>query len=119
LIRQRVPRIKIRSFVLFLLSSLAVVHGRAEQGATVQMAPVTVKAGPLGFIVVRLSASTGLLGMVSEDAQIKDLVIIEVLKGSAADRAGLAAQDQILRACNVSHHQQPQANRRQGKGRHH
>jgi C-terminal processing protease CtpA/Prc len=65
------------------------------------MAPVTVKAGPLGFIGVRLTASTGFLGMVSENAHLKDLVIIDVLKGSPAERAGLSAQDQILKIDGV------------------
>jgi C-terminal processing protease CtpA/Prc len=90
-----------RLISLLLLSSVTVAQAVAEDSVPVQMAPVTVRAGPLGFIGVRLSASTGFIGLVSGSARLTDLVIIEVLKDSAAERAGLSAQDQILRIDGV------------------
>lgn len=59
------------------------------------MAPLTVNAGPLGFIGIRCSASVGLLGLVSSNAHIREPVIVEVIGDSAAQRAGLLAQDRI------------------------
>jgi C-terminal processing protease CtpA/Prc len=89
--------------LVFMLLLSASADGRAQgQGAApVQMAPMTVKAGPLGFIGVRLSVEMGLFGLVSSNAHIKGLVISEVLKDSAAERAGLIVQDTILQIDRV------------------
>jgi len=65
------------------------------------MAPVTVKAGPLAFIGIRCSVDVGFFGLVSNSAHIRELVIIEVFKDSAGQRAGLLAQDHILRIDGV------------------
>jgi len=61
------------------------------------MAPLTVNAGPLGFIGIRCSVSVGLFGIVSNNAHVKELVIVEVISESAAQRAALLARDRILR----------------------
>jgi len=60
-----------------------------------------VNAGPLGFIGIRCSASVGMFGLISNNAHIRDLVIVEVFRDSAAQRAGLLAQDRVLRIDGV------------------
>jgi C-terminal processing protease CtpA/Prc len=62
----------------------------------VQMAPVTVKAGPLGSIGIRCNLDVGLFAFVSDSARIRALVIADVTKDSPGARAGLRAQDHIL-----------------------
>jgi C-terminal processing protease CtpA/Prc len=92
---------KNRFVLILVLASMAGARATAEDAAPVQMAPVTVKAGALGFIGVRLSVSTGMLGLISTNAPITELVIVEVLRDSAAQRAGLVAQDRILQIDGV------------------
>jgi C-terminal processing protease CtpA/Prc len=87
---------------LLLLASIAAAQDSPPAEAPVQMAPVTVKAGPLGFIGIRCSVSVGLFAFVSSDAHIKDLEIIEVFKDSSAERAGIRAQDHILQIDGIS-----------------
>jgi C-terminal processing protease CtpA/Prc len=81
---------------MLLLLSMAPTYVLAQAADTVQMAPMAVKASPLGFIGIRLSVDTGFFGMLSSQAHIKELVISEVLKDSAAERAGLVERDRIL-----------------------
>lgn len=84
--------------IAFLLLPLGCA---AQESAPVQMAPVSVKAGPLAFIGIRCSASVGMFGMVSSHAHFRELVIIEVFKDSGGQRAGLLPQDHILRIAGV------------------
>ncbi len=89
--------VKSRLVPFLLLASTAGAQGVPQGGEPVQMAPLTVTAAPLGFIGIRCSASVGLFGLVSDNAPINELVIVEVIRDSAAQRAGLLAHDRILR----------------------
>jgi C-terminal processing protease CtpA/Prc len=66
-----------------------------------QMAPMTVTAGPLGSVGVRCAADVGLFGFVSDSAHLKGLAIVEVLKRSAAEQAGLQAQNRVTKIDGV------------------
>jgi C-terminal processing protease CtpA/Prc len=73
----------------------------AQESAPIQMEPMTVKTGPLAFIGIRCSASVGMFGLVSGNAHVKELVIMEVLSDSAGQRAGILPKDRILRIDGV------------------
>lgn len=83
------------------LASVAAAQDAAHQPAAVEMAPMTVKAGPLALIGIRCGATLGAWGMVSTGAHIKQLVIVEVFKDSAAERSGLAVNDRILQIAGI------------------
>jgi C-terminal processing protease CtpA/Prc len=95
----------LRRFLIPPLISMASLAAGAQDappaGAPVQLAPVTVKAGPLAFIGIRCAVTVGFFGFVSSDARIKDLVILDVLADSPAQRAGLLARDRVLRIDGV------------------
>ena len=91
----------IRLFRLFLLPGFLLVipatwGADAPSAPIVQMAPYNVKAGPLGYIGIRCSLDVGFLGLVSGNARIKSMVVSEVFKDSAAERAGIRVQDEVL-----------------------
>lgn len=84
------------------MAALAVGAQEAPPGgAPVQLAPVTVKAGPLAFIGIKCSVTVGFFALVSSNARIKDFVIVDVLADSPAQRAGLLAKDRVLRIDGV------------------
>jgi C-terminal processing protease CtpA/Prc len=89
-----------KSLILAVLL-LAPAAASSQESAPVQMAPVSVKAGPLGCIGISCSVDVGMLGLVSNNAHIKGLVIAEVFKDSAAQRAGLLPADRILKIDGV------------------
>jgi hypothetical protein len=95
------PHMKLLLTPFILIATVAGAQDAPQGGAPVQMAPVTVNAGPLGFIGIRCSASVGMFGLISNNAHIRDLVIVEVFRDSAAQRAGLLAQDRVLRIDGV------------------
>lgn len=83
-------------FLALLGPSAAVAEDAPQAAAPVQMAPVNVTAGPLGSVGIRCAVEIGLFALVSGNAHIKGMTISEVVKGSAAEKAGLMAQDRIL-----------------------
>jgi C-terminal processing protease CtpA/Prc len=85
-----------RILILVLMVSAACAQGVPQEGAPVQMAPVTVKAGPLGSIGIRCNLDVGMFAFISDSARIRALVIADVTKDSPGERAGLRAQDHIL-----------------------
>jgi len=68
----------------------------------VQMAPYSVKAGPLGYVGIRCSLDVGMLGLMSGNARIKSMVVSEVFKDSAAERAGIHVRDEVLTVDGVA-----------------
>jgi C-terminal processing protease CtpA/Prc len=66
------------------------------------MAPYNVKAGPLGYVGIRCSLDVGMLGLISGNARIKSMVVSEVFKDSAAERAGIRVHDEVLSVDGVA-----------------
>ncbi len=95
----------LRKFLFLPIGLLAVsvagAGGEPNDDQPVQLAPVTVKAGPLAFVGIRCAVTTGFFGLISGGARIKDLVVIEVAGDSPAQRAGLVAKDSVLRIDGV------------------
>jgi C-terminal processing protease CtpA/Prc len=87
--------------VTLVVLLLAAAAAPAQESTPVQMAPVTVKAGPLGYVGIRCAVDVGMLGLVSNNAHIRGLAIVEVFKDSAAQRAGLLPGDRIMKIDDV------------------
>jgi C-terminal processing protease CtpA/Prc len=97
----------IRPIRLFLLPGFLLVISTTRSADTpstpiVQMAPYNVKAGPLGYVGIRCSLDVGMLGLISGNARIKSMVVSEVFKDSAAERAGIRVHDQVLSVDGVA-----------------
>jgi C-terminal processing protease CtpA/Prc len=82
---------------VFLLVS-AGVRASPQDDAPVRMAPVSVTAGPLGFLGIKcdVDADAGFFGHVSNTTRIKGMVIAEVIRNSPAQAAGLMPKDRVL-----------------------
>jgi C-terminal processing protease CtpA/Prc len=90
---------KLPLLVLFVsLVSVATAQDSPADGEPVQMAPVSVTAGPLGFLGIKcdVDVDTGFFGHVSNSSRIKGMVVVEVKLNSPAQIAGMEPGDRVL-----------------------
>jgi C-terminal processing protease CtpA/Prc len=89
---------KLPLLVLFLSLVPVAAQDSAADGKTVQMAPVSVTAGPLGFLGIKcdVDVDTGFFGHVSNSSRIKGMVVVEVTRNSPAQIAGMEPRDRVL-----------------------
>jgi C-terminal processing protease CtpA/Prc len=91
-----------RNLTLAVLFASFVSIAHAQSGAAgdkpVQMAPVSVTAGPLGSLGIKcdVDVDSGFFGHVSSSARIKGMVVAEVTRNSPAQIAGLKPNDRVL-----------------------
>jgi len=90
-----------RRFLILLSCALAGASIAGAQSAgpvdePVQLAPVSVSAGPLAYLGLTCSLDVGLFAFVSSNARIKGMTIVKIADNSPAQRAGLMANDHVL-----------------------
>jgi len=89
---------KARLLFSFLLLAGVAVQEMPAADEVLELPPYVVKGTPLGFIGVKhVTVTVGMLGMFSERAKIKGLVVDEVIADSPAQKAGLVPKDKVLR----------------------
>jgi C-terminal processing protease CtpA/Prc len=90
----RITRLLVLTWLLLIPA--AATQADTTSGPIVKMAPYNVKAGPLGYVGIRCSLDVAVVGLVSGNARIRSMVVSEVFKGSAAEKAGIRVHDQVL-----------------------